>query len=345
MNKIDFSDWEEIYLNKLFNIENGNKFDLINMTESENRDIAFVSRTANNNGVSAYVERLYDVYPYEAGCITVALGGSIGSAFLQSQPFYTGQNVAVLSPIDSYKENMTKEIKLFFCYLIKTECKYRYVAFGRELNTHLNKDFTIRLPLKENKEVDWIRLNEFSESLILTVSPITNNNINITKLDLTSWKPYKIKDLFRLGKNKNLPRGLVTSKEDLPEGTGYFYVGAKKKNNGIMYNCGYDPSIMSKGNCIAFICNGQGSVGYTNYIDVDFYTSKDVALGYNDNLNKYNALFLVTILDKERFKYSFGRKWGRYLLETEIPLPSKEGEPDWEYMSDFVKKLPYGDCF
>ena len=103
-------------------------------------------------------------------------------------------------------------------------------------------------------------------------------------------------------------------------------------------------SLMSKGNCIVFICNGQGSVGYTNYVDTDFLASGDLALGYNEKLNKYNALFLVTILDRERFKYSFGRKWGRYLSETEILLPADDKEkPDWLYMEEYIKNLPYGD--
>jgi len=72
--------------------------------------------------------------------------------------------------------------------------------------------------------------------------------------------------------------------------------------------------------------------------------SGDVALGYNKHLNKYNALFLVTIFDKERFKYSFGRKWGKYLADTKILLPATEkGDPNWKYMEDYIKSLPYGD--
>ena len=111
-----------------------------------------------------------------------------------------------------------------------------------------------------------------------------------------------------------------------------------------MYRCGYCKEQISKGNCIVFICNGQGSVGYTNYMDVDFMASGDVALGYNNHLNKYNALFLVTLFDKERFKYSFGRKWGRYLSDTTIPLPvKKDNTPDWDYMENYIKSLPYGD--
>ena len=59
-------------------------------------------------------------------------------------------------------------------------------------------------------------------------------------------------------------------------------------------------------------------------------------------------MFLVTVLDLERPKFSFGRKRKKTLPDTEIKLPArlnnkKEYEPDWQYMEDYIKSLPYGD--
>jgi hypothetical protein len=112
-----------------------------------------------------------------------------------------------------------------------------------------------------------------------------------------------------------------------------------------MLECGYDENLMSKGNCIIFICNGQGSVGYTNYMDREFIATADLVMGYNKNLNPHVGMFLGSILDKERPKYSFGRKWKIHLANTQIKLPATPlGEPDWQYMEDYIKSLPYGDC-
>lgn len=342
-NSFNTKDWTEFLLQDIFLIDHGNKFDLNKMQLSTAHKIAFISRTGNNNGVSDWVEEYEETQPYPSGCITVALGGSIGSTFLQPQCFYTGQNVAVLIPKEELKEKMSQDVKLFLTYLIKKECNFRFVAYGRELNSHLGKDFTIRLPAIGDG-VDWEQIAKLVNGTTQKLQLSTNGKTLALK-NIQMWKPYLIRDLFDYDKKKNkMPRGKITSKDVLPEGDEYFYVGAKKKNNGVMYRCGYDEDKISKGNCIVFICNGQGSVGYTNYIDVDFYTSKDVALGYNENLNKYNALFLVAVLDKERFKYSFGRKWGNYLLDTEILLPATdEGTPDWDYMEEYIKSLPYGD--
>lgn len=343
MMKSDYNtnDWKDFLLSELFVVTNGNKFDYNKMTESENMDIAFVSRSASNNGVKGWVEAVNGVDPYPVNCITVALGGSIGSTFVQPKQFYTGQNVAVL--LDKKEGRiLSVEEKLFISMLITKECSYRYVAFGRELNKHINKDFTIRLPSK-NDEIDWDTLERISKGIIKEKRIITTN-VSHDFSDIKKWKKFKVADLFYVNKKKKLPRGKVHSKDDLLDGNDYFYVGAKKRNNGIMYRCGYCEEQISKGNCIIFICNGQGSVGFTNYMDVDFMASGDVALGYNEKLNKYNALFLVTLFDRERFKYSFGRKWGKYLADTEIPLPvTKDNEPDWEYMENYIKSLPFGD--
>ena len=87
------SEWKEFPLSKLFDITFGNKFDYNKMAESSNTQIAFVSRTASNNGVSGWVEEVEGVKPYPAGCLTVALGGSLGATFVQPKQFYTGQSL------------------------------------------------------------------------------------------------------------------------------------------------------------------------------------------------------------------------------------------------------------
>lgn len=139
-------------------------------------------------------------------------------------------------------------------------------------------------------------------------------------------------------------RGKCGSAEKLLEkGEEISYVGAKKEDNGFMYKVVRDESYVTKGNCIVFIGDGQGSVGYSTYQEKDFIGSTTLAMGRNENLNKFNAIFLITLLDKERFKYSFGRKWnGDKLKNTKIKLPiDKDGNPDWQFMENYIKSLPY----
>ena len=131
-------------LKDLFEISYGNKFDN-NKMEHDNPSVNFVSRTEKNNGVSAIVDKIQDIEPFDAGNMTIALGGSIGKCFVQVEPFYTGQNMAVL-----YTKELSTETKIFLSNIIMTEAHIRFCAFGRELNRHIKTDFSIRLPIQRN---------------------------------------------------------------------------------------------------------------------------------------------------------------------------------------------------
>ena len=157
-------------------------------------------------------------------------------------------------------------------------------------------------------------------------------------IDMQNWKPFKIGELFRLEATKG------KDSTELVEGNDISYIGAKKDDNGLMIRCqlkGFEDWV-SKGNCIVFICLGAGSAGYATYQQTDFIgMSGKTICGYNENLTPLSAMFIVSILDCERPKYSFGRSWtGDRLRDTIIKLPAThEGVPDWDYMERYIKHL------
>jgi len=73
--------------------------------------------------------------------------------------------------------------------------------------------------------------------------------------------------------------------------------------------------------------------------------SGKTSCGYNKHLNTYSGIFISTVLDMQRPRYSFGVSWtGERLLSTILKLPADEDDnPDWKYMEDYIKSLPYGD--
>lgn len=154
------------------------------------------------------------------------------------------------------------------------------------------------------------------------------------KIDTSTWKWFVIEDLFdkfETGKGHDTL---------LDDGEECFYLGAKKSDNGIMRKCAVNESMLQDGNCIVFICNGAGSVGYANYMDRPFIATTDLVLGYADWLNEKTGLFVATVLCKERFKYSFGRKWKTHLRDTQIKLPATpDGKPDWQWMESYINSL------
>lgn len=153
------------------------------------------------------------------------------------------------------------------------------------------------------------------------------------KIDISKWNEFRLGELF------NFQNCKCSNASNLADGDEIFYIGAKKDNNGVMKKVALDEDLVTKGNCIIFICDGQGSVGYSNYMEQDFIGSTTLTVGYNEQLNRNIGLFLVTVLDLQRSKYSFGRKYRKHLLETMINLPSKDGEPDYFYMENYIKSL------
>jgi hypothetical protein len=154
------NEWKEFYLHKIFMASMGNGIDAI-LTSSDNPKYNYVSRDSNGNGVVGFVNEIDGQEPFPEGALSLALGGSfLGSCFLQKEPFYTAQNVAVLQE----KFPMSKHVKLFIATLIRNECKIKYQAFGRELNSHFKKDFTIKLPIKHDKSgIVYDPSHEFSD--------------------------------------------------------------------------------------------------------------------------------------------------------------------------------------
>lgn len=68
-------------LDELFLIKTGNDLELCYQHKSDD-GINFVSRTENNNGVSARIEEIDGIEPWDSGTISVSLGGSVLEAFV-----------------------------------------------------------------------------------------------------------------------------------------------------------------------------------------------------------------------------------------------------------------------
>ena len=140
---------ELVPLCDLFDIERGSKFDLNKMEKADHAEdaVVFIDRSRERNGVSEFVEIKDGTTPYESGLITVALGGSALSSFVQSSPFYTGQNIDVLRP----RYPMSLDTKLYYCLCIEAN-QFRYSTYGREANRTLK---TLAVPAL-NTVPDWV---------------------------------------------------------------------------------------------------------------------------------------------------------------------------------------------
>lgn len=358
-------EWCEYHLYDLFYIYSGNKFDKSKMTTFD-PTVNFVGRSSKNNGVTAYVDYVEEVKPYPAGCMTIALGGEyIGSCFIQRHPFYTSQNVFVLSE----KEPMEESVKLFISHLIRFESKNNYMAFARELNSHIKTDFVIKLPSIKEGVVDSDFIKKYISNLKVDIESIPDSFLN-EGYDRACWYIDNIdKDLFDKEYSKcktkkdislqNKKWDYFSLEEDLCmkiyNGKSYnasdlveavdenyvLYITRKDEQNGIsMYVQPLEYDGLEKANAIT-IGDTTATIFYQNH---KFITGPHIIVLRASWLNIYTAEFIITLLNKEKYRYPvFGRAFTKDLIKrTKLYLPINEnGKPDFKFMEEYIQSLPF----
>lgn len=365
--------WKPFVLKDLFTIRMGDKLDKNKMSQ-DNPTVNFVSRISFNNGVDIKVDRIKGRTPNSAGLLTVALGGEyLGSCFIQKEPFYTAQNVAIMEP--KFPE-MTYLVNLFISALVAFECKTKYYAFGRELNTHINTDFEINLPiLYENRRPlidntfqysksgyipDWSYIETYMTSL--NPNPLkTNNKIYSSSINFENWREFTLSKILYLSNGKG-----ITAEEIESHPGNLNAVQSGEDNNGVIGEidieyCAEKAYIYTTDPCLTVA--RTGSAGFVSFQKNGCVVGDSAKLLLLDHEHASVGcyLFIQAILLMNKFKYDYGRKVteDKYLNET-IMLPillennlpvldstqkySDEGYiPDWTFMENYMKNLPYGD--
>lgn len=313
-------------LEDVFTVEYGQSLELNRLTVADD-GVNFVSRTAKNNGVSARVQVPKVVSPSPAGCLTVALGGSVLATFYQAAPFVCGRDVAVLTPKNP---KMSTTERLWWCAVIKSNA-YRY-SFGRQANTTLR---TLRVPDKVPSWVKDVTLDGVltAHDAVVSAEEVPASPDPVTLPPVYDWKPFRLDSLF------DVKRG-GSDAVDRSRTTGPNLITATAKNNGISGRS----SKSANGKAGDITVSWNGSIGEAFYQPEPFTASGDVrVLEPKTPLTPDAALFVCTVIRTERFRYSYGRKWGlEQMKSTELRLPvTDNGTPDWATMAAYVKTLPY----
>jgi Type I restriction modification DNA specificity domain len=120
------------------------------------------------------------------------------------------------------------------------------------------------------------------------------------------------------------------------------FIGATDTNNGLTNRIDADPR--HPANLITVVYNGN-NVAESFYQPDAFWCSDDVNVLYpkpKSDLDPETALFVATVLRREKYRFSYGRKWNKARMEKSVvKLPASNGKPDWAFMRDYVRGLPF----
>ncbi|MFA6914505.1 MAG: restriction endonuclease subunit S, partial [Endomicrobiia bacterium] len=319
---LNIKKWKKFRMDELFIFKKGKRLIKEDMIEGNTNFIASIS---DNNGIRNKI----DLTPnYENNCITVNYNGSVGEAFYQKKSFCASDDVNVLYP-KSWELN--RNIGLFLVTVIKFN-KYRF-GYGRKWTLEKMKETKIALPCNKYKNPDWTFMNNYIQSL--NSEPIRTSIHNKTFPIFTkNWKSFKLNNLFEIQ--------IATSENFGNLGKGNIpFIGRSEINNGFQ---GYvDTKKINKGKCLTI--SMVGTI-FATWQDKNFSASQNILILCNTYLNKLNGLFIATILNYMlKYKHNYNRpiQKNKFLQEF-IKLPAtKKGNPDWQFMENYIKSLPYSD--
>ena len=339
MNKIDISEWGTFHLYDIFEIDSGTKLDKIKM-KTDNPKINFVGRSGINNGITSKVDEIEGLIPYKKGNLTLALGGAyLGSCFVQTEDFYTSQNVVVLIP----KNDLSFYSKQFIANIIFKESQLHYKAFLDELNPHIKTDFSFKLPVTSDGNINYKLMDNYilektgfynkKMEQLLRISKVKRNNINTN-----DWEEFKISEFFDIHPTShyNLTNNkLFEENGDIPvivnssynNGIGGYINKPSTENGGII-------TFSDTTSCDAIFYQEADFIGYSHVQGVYPKEPK--------KWNKYSMLFFLTVFKKAAYlaQFDYVNKFTRdNALELVVKLPvDADGNVDYNYMEDYMKR-------
>lgn len=323
--------WKEFYFTDIFTeIQRGKR---IKKADHKLGNTPYVSATANSNGIDGFLGNESGVRRFE-NCLTLANSGSVGSAFFHSYEFVASDHITKLK-----REGLDKYAYLFMIPIInRLSEKY---GFNREINDERIKREKIILPANKDGQPDFAFMSSFMQQVEQDIlgttlryfadkQQITPPHAN----DQIKWDTFYIRDIFTIENCK------CSKVSGIKEGNTP-YIGATNNNNGVMKFIERKEELITKGNCIVFICDGEGSIGLSIYKHEDFVGTTTVKAGRGPQLNRYIGMFITTVADTVRGKYNFGYKRNEKNLKKEtLTLPvTPEGTPDWQYMESYMRHI------
>ena len=141
------------------------------------------------------------------------------------------------------------------------------------------------------------------------------------------WGEFELNKLFSIKRGKRLIKN-DRLKGDIP------YYSASNTNNGLTDKIS-NPLFIEKDKIII------STFGDAYFVEGSFTASDEITILGHDNLNKYNALFIVCIIKKITASFIFEDKAFSYKIKTltiNLPIDSNKN-PNFTLMESFIKNI------
>ncbi len=375
---LNTTDWKEFVLGRLFVIKKGKR---LTSAEQEDGRNNYIGAIDSNNGIANHIAQI-PIHKGNTISLSYN-GSVGEAFYQKDPYWATDDVNALYSKYEGFNEliglfiaTILRQEKYKFSYGRKWTLDNMNITIIKLPAKH-NKDGTIYIDATKKYSddgyvPDWKWMEEYMKSF--HHKPLTTKNINTNclSLNVNQWKEFSLNKLFTLkgGYYNNKPEHTLDGR--IP------FLGSTENNNGVteFYSLedikAYtktgepDDSLQNKvypGNCI--VVTVDGSVCNAFYQKDDFTCSHSVTALYptKHELNTKQALFICTVIMGEKYRWSYGRKphdikkFGNSIIKLPV-LHNADGTlyidetcqysengyvPDWIFMENYIKSLPYGD--
>ncbi|WP_418751543.1 restriction endonuclease subunit S [Frisingicoccus sp.] len=357
--KLSDREWKPYRLSALGKVESGRD---IYAMERIDGNIPYITSGSQNNGIGYFVSNKNNTL--DKGYIAFNRNGAVGIAFYHPYWSVMGNDCRKIH-LSKADENIY--VGLFVATAISMQSKS--FSYSRKLGTARANKLQIMLPVTDDGEPDYQFMEDYVRELMTVKRKQYRNyvekrlaelglDVNIPGggykdlLKSRNWKEFNINDIFVVG------HGFYNKKPPMYEDGNFPFIGASGENNGVTgfttvkdvesnSKIGYGPNesldrkIFKRGHLC--VVNNGSAIGYTYYQPNEFTCTHDVNPLWlrNREMNLYLGLFLSQMIKNQGVCFAYARKWRpSRMINSQFMLPvTCDGEPDYEFMEDFGRKM------
>ena len=335
---IDTSMWKEFRVGDYFHGIRGTSR---KMQELNKGQTPIIAAARYNQGIAGF----YDVPSEYENAITISCNGvGCGSTYYHDYPFAITGDAIVLENIG----NVPISALLFIASVYDAYFTRKY-SYTDKCSANKAEAEMVALPATSDGQPDWEYMETYMKQIMEEFEKSFENlkkaNGKKHPIDVSGWGEFKLSDLF-----KKLNTGFLGTgkKKDSisKEPTEEFCVPlsyAKRYNNGIMY-WGRKGEWKTHKNALTVVYNGAVSAGrvYAQSDETGVLAESYMIKLKNVDVSFFTYLFLQRIMEDciyHKYSYSDLAVWDS-VKENNIYLPiTIAGEPDWQYMEDYMKSI------
>ncbi len=328
MGKIDTSGWKEFRVGDLFAAERGKVKNIQPLCPGETPIIA---AGAYNQGIAG----MYEIDSAYENRITISCNGAgCGSTFYHPYKFnVNGDAITLLE-----KNSMSDKAKSFIACILNGAFTRKY-SYEEKCSPQKALDEIVRLPSTPDGVPDWAYMESYMANLETKVAESLTmlqaaKDAEKKKVDTREWGEFRVGELFDtfLSKDDIQPKSITEGATPL--------VSSGKENNGIIAYIEEPKAHLWEGNTLTVDMFGKVFFHEQPYFAVSH--GRVNILKAKSTVSSGALQFVGCAIEKVTSKkYEFSEMCtGTKLLRDTIMLPvDKNGDPDWNYMEEYMKMV------